>query len=335
MVQWIKHDAVEIEAPEIVATLGAEDIMPLRVVKTDKNEMSRGNRSLAEWPVIAKCRIVTLGFKDKQALEGKLRTDAPTLTPEATAILLSLAAAHHGEWRFEHGDVESAFLNGKYLNKDRQVYLRVPAGGFPAVQREDGSWFPAVPEGTVLRARKGVFGLTDAPLLWFLEHQDTIMELGGVPSKLCPALFVFRDKRGKIHGTIGVHVDDDMIAGTEQFFEIVVVVPLRRRYCYGKWQVCNVAGESFEHCGRVITRRADGALTVSQKNYALGLEPLFINKLRRSQPGAWATPEERRQLKSGNGKVAWLVRGSRMDLAFQLARSQQRVDSDDLCVEDF
>ena len=86
--------------------------------------------------------------------------------------------------------------------------------------------------------------------------------------------------------------------------------------------------------GGKIVRRSDGALLVSQRNYALGLEPIYINKARRSNPEAKATPLERRELKSGNGKVAWLTRGTRMDLAFQLARSQQRVDADDLCVED-
>ena len=330
--KWIKYDAVEIADQETVAGLQEDEIMPLRVVKTDKNEMSRGNRTVEEWPVVAKCRIVTLGFKDKQALQGKLRTDASTLTPEATAIMLTKAAEHHKDWRFEHGDVESAFLNGKYLNSERRVFLRVPKGGFPAIRREDGTWFPAVPAGTILRARKGVFGLKDAPLLWFLEHQDSIIELGGVQSRLCPCLFIFRTKTGKLRGLIGVHVDDDMIAGDNEFFK-EVVEPLKKKYCYGKWSRCNEPGESFEHCGRVISRRSDGALVVSQRNYALGLEPLYIAKERRRTPEAKVTAEERQQLRSGNGKVAWLTRSTRMDLAFQLARSQQVVDDPDLTVE--
>ena len=68
--KWIKYDAVEVADEEVAAKLDKDDVMPLRVVNTDKNEMNRGDRTYEEWPVEAKARIVTLGFKDKQALAG-------------------------------------------------------------------------------------------------------------------------------------------------------------------------------------------------------------------------------------------------------------------------
>ena len=58
-----------------------------------------------------------------------------------------------------------------------------------------------------------MYGLNDAPLLWYLEHRDTILSLEGEEkSKLCPALFLFRDPTTKkLIGMIGTHVDDDLL----------------------------------------------------------------------------------------------------------------------------
>ena len=44
--------------------------------------------------------------------------------------------------------------------------------------------------------------------------------------------------------------------------------------------------------------------------------------------------QEEEALRSGNGKVQWMVRSSRMDLAFRLAESQTRAIDDDLKVQD-
>ena len=62
--------------------------------------------------------------------------------------------------------------------------------------------------------------------------------------------------------------------------------------------------------------------------------PIHISKERRLNKDARATPSEREALQSGNGKLAWLVRSSRMDLAFRLVESQTRAQGADLSVED-
>ena len=62
--------------------------------------------------------------------------------------------------------------------------------------------------------------------------------------------------------------------------------------------------------------------------------PIPISKERRLNKDARATPSEREALQSGNGKLAWLVRSSRMDLAFRLVESQTRAQDTDLSVKD-
>ena len=173
--------------------------------------------------------------------------------------------------RLEQGDVDSAFLSGRYLSEDRLIYFKVPRGGLPAVPKF--GW-PALPEGTVLRAKKANYGLKDAPLQWYLEHAGQMMSLPGAQrSKLNPAFFFFK-RDDKLCGIIGVHVDDDLITGDDRFFDEVVPL-LRQRFCYGKWHHANRDGESFVHSGRKVTRLADGSVKVSQKEYAACLEPLL------------------------------------------------------------
>ena len=145
-----------------------------------------------------------------------------------------------------------------------------------------------------------MYGLNDAPLLWYLEHRDTILSLEGAEkSKLCPALFLLRDPTTKkLLGMIGIHFD---------------------------------SVEGFFHCGRFIQRQADGSLKCGQNEYVESLMPIHISKERRLNKDARATPSEREALQSGNGKLAWLVRSSRMDLAFRLVESQTRAGHGPFC----
>ncbi|CAK0825490.1 unnamed protein product [Prorocentrum cordatum] len=325
--KWVEYDAVEWPTDEELAGVDQSAILPMRRVRTDKNEATRGNLSYEQHPLKAKSRNIVPGYKDKQLLAGELKTNAPTLTDVATAVIVQEAASQEG-WRLEQGDVDSAFLNGKYLDDSRRVYFRAPKGGLPAVP--ELGW-PAVPEGTVLKAKKGIYGLNDAPLLWYEEHRDTILSLPGASkSKLCPALFIFHDEHGKLIGLIGTHVDDDLVAGSPEFFANQVA-KLRKIHCCGKWQT---AKAGFHHCGRFLKQNDDGTITCSQKEYTESIEKIPISSERRKDKEAKATAEERAMLHSGNGQIQWLVRSTRMDLAFRLVESQARAHDSDLKVQD-
>ena len=100
--------------------------LQFRFVRTDKNEQTRGDRTMEEHPLKAKSRGTVPGYKDPQLLEGGLKTNSPTMTAEATAILLQWAASEG--WDLQQGDVDSAFLNGRYLSGDRIVYFKAPKG---------------------------------------------------------------------------------------------------------------------------------------------------------------------------------------------------------------
>ena len=59
--KWIQYDAVELVAPEVAAKLDKSGILPLRPLRTDKNEMTRGDKTYEEHPLIAKTRLVCPG----------------------------------------------------------------------------------------------------------------------------------------------------------------------------------------------------------------------------------------------------------------------------------
>ena len=325
--KWIEYDAIEVAKDEDLATLDPKDIMNIRRLSTDKNEATRGDKTYEDHPVKAKTRLIIPGYADRQALEGNIKTDAPTLSAEGTSLILAEAAGH-ADWLCEQGDVDSAFLNGKYLDPSRRVFLRAPRGGLPAAH----GW-PAIPEGTILKLKKGGYGIKDAPLLRYEEHSDVLLSLPGAEqSATCPALFLLRDPKGKVIGLIGVHVDDDLITGSKHFFDTVVAM-LRKKFVYGKWHTANLPGENIDHCGRNIMRKSDGAIVVSQRNYALSLEPIALTKDRKRTPTVTVTPKEWAELRSGGPKMAWLVRGTRPDLAFRTALIQQTVNDPELTVQ--
>ncbi|CAK0808101.1 unnamed protein product [Prorocentrum cordatum] len=299
--KWVEYDAVDGPTEEELAGVDKTAILPMRRVRTDKNEATRGNLSYEQHPLKAKSRNIVPGYKESASQLG---------------------------WRLEQGDVDLAFLNGKYLDSSRRAYFRAPKGGLPAVP--ELGW-PAVPEGKVLRAKKGIYGLNDAPLLWYEEHRDTILSLPGASrSKLCPALFIFHDENEKLIGLIGTHVDDDLVAGSPESFANQVT-KLRKMHCYGKWQT---AKTGFHHCGRFLKQRDDGTITCSQREYTESIEKIPISNERRKDKEAKATPEERAMLHIGNGQIKWLMRSTRMDLAFRLVESQARAHDSDLKVQD-
>ena len=105
--KWVQYDAVERPTEEELANVEKADILPMRRVRTDKNEPTRGNLSYDQHPLKAKSRNIVPGYKDKQLLAGELKTNAPTLTDTATAVILQEAASQPG-WGLEQGDVDSA-----------------------------------------------------------------------------------------------------------------------------------------------------------------------------------------------------------------------------------
>ena len=110
---WLAHGVVELLTKEPQETLPTDRVLFLCRLEVDKNKAIRRGKSYEEPPLRAKPRFVVHGFKDPDALAGKIKTDVPTSPAEAIAILVHLATSMR--WHLHHGVVESIFLGGRVI----------------------------------------------------------------------------------------------------------------------------------------------------------------------------------------------------------------------------
>ena len=76
-------------------------------------------------------------------------------------VRVVLANAAHQDWEIEHIDVKSTYLNTKLKET---IYMKPPRGVLKAGQ-----------EGTVLRLKKGLYGLKQAGRGWYQEMSKVFL----------------------------------------------------------------------------------------------------------------------------------------------------------------
>ena len=64
----------------------------------------------------------------------------------------------------------------------------------------------------------GLFGIPEAPRLWWLRALEVITEAGFESVRACAGLFVIREK-GRLVGILALHVDDALWAGRGKRYE--------------------------------------------------------------------------------------------------------------------
>jgi hypothetical protein len=138
-----------------------------------------------------KARLVARDFVQREGIDFD-----DTFTPRVR--LLFALVAQEG-WRVHHMDVKSAFLNG---DLKEEVYVHQPPG-FTIPGKE----------GKVLRLRKTLYGLRQAPRAWNAKLDSTLKGMGFRQSPHEVAIY----RRGNGGNTllVGVYVDDLVITDTK------------------------------------------------------------------------------------------------------------------------
>ena len=108
-----------------------------------------------------KARLVAKGYVQWQGIDYE-EVFAPVARMDSVRLLIALAAHH--DWQVHHMDVKSAFLNGDLLE---EVYVQQPPG-----------YMQSGEEGKVLRLRKALSGLRQAPRAWNVKLDDSLITLG-------------------------------------------------------------------------------------------------------------------------------------------------------------
>lgn len=144
-----------------------------------------------------KARLVARGFVQQEGVDFD---DAfvPVARMESVRLLLALAAQEG--WRVHHMDVKSAFLNG---DLKEEVYVRQPPG-FVIPGKEN----------KVLRLRKALYGLRQAPRAWNDKLDSTLKKVGFQQSP--HEASVYRQGKGGNALLVGVYVDDLVITGSKE-----------------------------------------------------------------------------------------------------------------------
>jgi hypothetical protein len=143
-----------------------------------------------------KARLVARGFVQREGIDFD-DTFAPVARMESVRLLFALAAQK--DWRVHHMDVKSAFLNG---NLKEEVYVH-QLQGFAILDKE----------GKVLRLRKALYGLRQAPMAWNANLDSTLKGMGFGQSPHEAA--IYQRGNGGNALLVGVYVDDLVITGTK------------------------------------------------------------------------------------------------------------------------
>ena len=275
----------------------------MRTNKTTGNALDSAN-------LIAKSRFIIPGNVDpdgaKPVEEGGFRTDAPTTHQLAMHLLFSKAV--RAKWDLRTFDVNTAFLSGK--EQTRELYVRLPPDGLPGV-----------PHGSLLKLIKGVYGLKEAPRLWYLRAVELIRESGWTELESSKATFVCRDpKTGELTGMLVLHVDDACYAGKGAHYEQCVK---------NLWNNMNLGkegkgSEGFQFLGRWVKQNPDFSIEVDQSEYVRNLERVHIPLARRRTPGSPLTEKELHDYRSIVGQLAWPARETMPQLSYAVSDLQQR-----------
>ena len=235
-----------------------------------------------------KARLCARGCEET----SKFRTDSPTCMPESVRIALLIIASY--KWILHSIDYKTAFLQGNHI--DREVFLRPP--------RECKT-------KKLWKLKKTVYGLADAPRMWFLTLRQELVKLGAKVSSYDQGFFFWHSDDGlDLEGIIVCFVDDQLWGGSE-WFERHVIDKLRHIFKIG----CEHSS-AFKYIGIDLVQKSDFSICINQGSYVESLEPISLDRSRKLQKDEPITVQERSKLRSLIGQLNWITGVSRPDIGF-------------------
>jgi hypothetical protein len=158
-----------------------------------------------------KARWVVRGFHQRPGIDFT-ETFSPVVKPATIRTVLALVASHH--WPAHQLDVSNAFLHG---NIEEQVYCQQPTG-FADPERPDD----------VCLLSRSLYGLRQAPRVWFNRFVTFVLSLGFVHSRADPSLFVL--KQGGSAAYLLLYVDDIIISASTTALLQQIVARLKTEF---------------------------------------------------------------------------------------------------------
>ena len=254
-----------------------------------------------------KARLVVLGYQDPQIEE--IPRDSPTLSKTARMLILQTIATH--SWQLVSFDIKAAFLQGK-PQEGRIMGLEPVKELRRALSLSDQE---------IVKLNKSAYGLVDAPFLWYCTLTSELTARGMEVSPFDPCTFVLRCKEdpSQIAGILGIHVDDGIGGGHQQFHD--VINQLERKYPFGAKKV-----NSFTFTGIDLTQKEDHSIIMSQSTYVRKIKHIPIEPNRKTQEELDVTENERGLLRGLVGSLQYAAVNTRPDLASRLSQLQSSIN---------
>ena len=255
----------------------------------------------------AKARLVILGYLDPKIDE--IPRDSPTLGRHSKMLLLQLIASQG--WTLQSFDIKAAFLQGK-PQTDRVLAIEpVP----------ELSKAMSLKPNEVCKLEKGAYGLIDAPFQWYAAIKEELLRLGFIISPFDPCVFILRcSKTGTPIGIIGLHVDDGICGGNDQFMEKLNL--LEKKYPFGSKKVQN-----FTFTGIQMSQRGDHSIVMSQEKYIKSISAIKVSPERRKLEDEKVTESERQDLRGIIGSLQYAAVHTRPDISARLSFLQSEINS--------
>lgn len=285
-----------------------------------------------------KARLILGGHKDPDM--GKF----PTLAPTAALLAHNLInwVAVQKSWVVKYEDVSSAFLQGKPLPPDREVYIRLPRGYPDYIQSYIKEKLGGGCRQNILKMVKGGFGLPESPRLWYLCYKDTLCQCGMKEMHLLPGVFAAHHPDGRLRALACIHVDDTRYCGDETSEEIWKKVhqhlnfgDLRRstdgwvKFC-GRWERQDPQTYEFEYSMNDYATKLQ-KMPFPKKAYETKNVDLAKNDeviVDEKVPENDITAAQKLEMSSLLGQLNWMARQGRYDLSYGVSHVQQLASRD-------
>ena len=289
-------------------------IIPMRWILTWKPvpdgqppRSSENEVSSADGKSKAKARVVLIGYKHPDLARRNTRTGQPELLTASPTLSrlgrnMLLQAAAFDKHTVECADAKSAFLQADQGIGADQLFTR----GVPELAMALG-----LTPGALMEVVGAVYGLTNAPRIFWLDVDAKMRSLGGRPRDIDRCLWIFKNRSGKVIGRVGTHVDDFIISGDRGDAEFMALrEKIRGMYAWSPWRT-----GSFTFAGLEIRQMKNFEIQVTQETYCNTLVPIEIDKDKSRGDSAPLTPKEISQYRGLIMKAQWRA----VQTAFQYA----------------
>ena len=105
-------------------------------------------------------------------------------------------------------DIETAFLNA---DLEEEVYIQIPEGLEHMTNLHEEKYDP---ETQVLKLRKAMYGLVQAPRAWMRTFVKILKQMGLQQCRTDPCVFYLR-REGKVKLILNVYCDDILLSGIQ------------------------------------------------------------------------------------------------------------------------